>query len=103
MRRVLTAGRPVEVLGEIEDYSENILYYLAFLIVLEFALRLLMGVAQLLGGDDGAAAPQEPELPPRRGPLLLLGIRRRSRFTVRRGVPAAGAGPPLSDDDPAAR
>ena len=32
------------------DYSENILYYLLFLIALEFVLRLLMGALKLIAG-----------------------------------------------------
>ncbi len=37
----------LEVAG---DYSENILYYLIFLIALEFVLRLLMGTLKLISG-----------------------------------------------------
>ena len=88
----------VEVLEEIRGYSESILYYLVFLIVLEFALRLLMGGARLLRGGEGAAAPQETELPEGRRPLLLLHLRRTSRFTLRRAGPAPGASPPRHDD-----
>ncbi len=39
-----TVSESLEVLKDARFYSENILYYLTFLIVLEFALRLLMGV-----------------------------------------------------------
>ena len=42
-----TVSESLDALGEVRDYSENILYYLAFLIALEFALRLVMGLAQL--------------------------------------------------------
>ncbi len=38
----------LDTLKEADDNSENILYYLAFLIVLEFALRLIMGVVMLI-------------------------------------------------------
>ena len=34
----------LDTLKEADDHSENILYYLVFLVVLEFALRLIMGV-----------------------------------------------------------
>ena len=95
--------RSVEVLEEVRDYSEHILYYLAFLIVLELALRLLLEVARLLRGGGGTATPQEPELSEGRRPRLFLAIRGRSRFTVRRGGPSAATGLPRQDDDPAAR
>ena len=38
----------LDTLKEARDYTENILYYLLFLIALEFVLRLLMGVIRLL-------------------------------------------------------
>ncbi len=38
----------LEILKEAESHSETILYYLGFLIVLEFALRLILAVAMLL-------------------------------------------------------
>ena len=38
----------LDTLKEAENNSENILYYLAFLVVLEFALRLIMGVVMLI-------------------------------------------------------
>ena len=38
----------LDTLLEAEDYLENILYYLAFLILLEFALRIILGVLKLL-------------------------------------------------------
>ena len=38
----------LDTLKEADDNSENILYYLAFLVVLEFALRLAMGVITLI-------------------------------------------------------
>ena len=39
----------LNVLNEATDHSERILYYLVFLIALEFALRLVSAVARLLG------------------------------------------------------
>ncbi len=51
----------LDVLMEVRDYSENILYYLVFLIALEFALRLLMGFASLVLVGDRARTPEEPE------------------------------------------
>ena len=38
----------LDTLLEAEGYLENILYYLAFLILLEFALRIILGVLKLL-------------------------------------------------------
>lgn len=38
----------LDTLLEAEDYLENILYYLAFLILLEFALRIILGALKLL-------------------------------------------------------
>ena len=38
----------LDTLLEAESYLENILYYLAFLILLEFALRIILGVLKLL-------------------------------------------------------
>lgn len=38
----------LDTLKEARDYTENILYYLLFLIALEFVLRLLMGVTKLI-------------------------------------------------------
>ena len=38
----------LEVLKEAKDYTENILYYLVFLIAVEFALRLIMGFSMFL-------------------------------------------------------
>ena len=56
-----TVGESLDVLAEVRDYSEDILYYLVFLIALEFALRLLMGFANLLLVGDRARIPEEPE------------------------------------------
>ena len=39
----------LESLKNAKDYSEDILYYLFFLAILEFALRLLMGVIKRAG------------------------------------------------------
>ena len=41
-------GDFLDVLREAEEYTENILYYLLFLVGLEFALRLLNGVVVVL-------------------------------------------------------
>jgi len=102
---VFDVRQSVEALEEVGDYSESILYYLAFLIALEFALRLLMGIAQwLFGGDHGAPTPPapEPELPTRRRARLWL-VRRR-RFTVRHGGARSGAAvSSQGDEDPAAQ
>ena len=38
----------LEVLKEAKDYTENILYYLVFLIAVEFALRLIVGFSMFL-------------------------------------------------------
>lgn len=38
----------LDVLLEAEDYTTNIVYYLLFLVLLEFALRLLSGIVALL-------------------------------------------------------
>ena len=43
-----TISDSLGTLLEAEGYMENILYYLAFLIALEFALRLILGAAKLL-------------------------------------------------------
>ena len=43
-----TISDSLDTLLEAESYTENILYYLAFLIALEFALRLILGAAKLL-------------------------------------------------------
>ena len=51
----------LNTLNEAGSYSENILYYLVFLIALEFVLRFLTGVAKLLiptGGRSSEAAGQ---------------------------------------------
>ena len=58
---LLTVGESLDLLMEVSDYSEVILYYLAFIIALEFALRLLMGFAKLLFVDERTQRPKEPE------------------------------------------
>ena len=37
-------GESLDVLREVEDYTANIVYYLLFLVLLEFALRIINGV-----------------------------------------------------------
>lgn len=49
-----TVSDSLDTLLEAEGYTENILYYLAFLILLEFALRLILGAAKLLRALGGA-------------------------------------------------
>ena len=44
-----TVSQSLDILKEAEGYTEKVLYYLGFLIALEFALRLIYGVAMLLG------------------------------------------------------
>ena len=47
----------LNTLNEASDYNEHILYYLLFLIALEFVLRIAIGVASLFGrGGDSRAA-----------------------------------------------
>ena len=48
----------LESLKDVMDYSEEILYYLVFLIALEFVLRILMGVFKL-GGRGSPQADRE--------------------------------------------
>lgn len=43
-----TISDSLDTLLEAEGYMENILYYLAFLILLEFALRLIFGATKML-------------------------------------------------------
>lgn len=49
-----TVSDSLDTLLEAEGYMENILYYLAFLILLEFALRIIFGAAKLLRALGGA-------------------------------------------------
>ncbi len=49
-----TVSDSLDTLLEAEGYMENILYYLAFLILLEFALRIIFGAAKLLRALVGA-------------------------------------------------
>ena len=51
------------MLRGVRDHSEDIVYYLAFLIALEFALRLLMGFANLVLVRDRARTPDAPSPP----------------------------------------
>ena len=51
----------LDVLRDIRDYSERILYYLLFLIALEFAVRLIMGFAKFVLVRGKEPAPEEPE------------------------------------------
>ena len=48
----------VDVLREVEDYTDNILYYLLFLILLEFALRIVNGVVMVLFRRGKRATPE---------------------------------------------
>ena len=65
----------LDILKEAEYHSEHMLYYLVFLVALEFALRLIMGVVMLLARvkerileslkpAGGVAAPPLAEEPP---------------------------------------
>ena len=49
-----TISDSLDTLLEAESYTENILYYLAFLIALEFALRIILGAAKLVRVVGGA-------------------------------------------------
>ena len=49
-----TVSGSLDTLLEAESYTKNILYYLAFLIALEFALRLIFGTAKLIRALGGA-------------------------------------------------
>ena len=49
----------LDVLRDIRDYSERILYYLLFLIALEFAVRLIMGFAKFVLVRGKEPAPEE--------------------------------------------
>ena len=58
-----TLGEFLDALREAEEYTENIVYYLLFLVLLEFALRLLNGIVAVLfrrrkrARPSGEAAP----------------------------------------------
>ena len=70
-----SASESLDVLRDANDYSENILYYLVFLVALEFVLRVVAGVARFIArlgergqaqeeaGAEGDAAPLK-EAPP---------------------------------------
>ena len=51
----------LDVLKDIRDHSERILYYLLFLIALEFAVRLIMGFAKFILVGSKEPAPEEPK------------------------------------------
>ena len=53
----LSVRESLDVLKDIRDHSENILYYLALLIALEFTLRILMAFVKFLFGGK----PSQPE------------------------------------------
>ena len=86
-----TVRESLEVLREVRDYSENILYYLAFLVALEFALRLLMGAATLLPAGDRKQTRQESE-PVGETPSAAVA-----------GPPVEESGPSRDDAEAAAR
>ncbi len=70
-----TVADSLDVLKGTRDYSENILYYLVFLIALEFVLRLIKGVV-----------------------TLLVDVKKR---LLKRNEPAAEvASPPLAEESP---
>ncbi len=54
-------GESLNVLREANDYRELILYYLLFLVGVEFVLRILMGVALFLFRDTSRAAQAPPD------------------------------------------
>ncbi len=86
-----TVRESLEVLREVRDYSENILYYLAFLVALELALRLLMGAATLLPAGDRKQTRQESE-PVGETPSAAVA-----------GPPVEESGPSRDDAEAAAR
>lgn len=55
-----TIADSLDALWEVENYIDDIIYYVAFLIALEFALRIIMGFAKLLFPGDKAQTPEEP-------------------------------------------
>lgn len=56
-----SVSESIESLQEARDYTDNILYYLLFLIGLEFVLRLLMGVAKIVAASRGRG-PEQPSV-----------------------------------------
>ena len=77
MRPSLRLTRPWGVLNQADDHRESIFYYMVFLIVVEFALRLLLAVGAFLvslrkpkpkkrSADRSDSAPEPPpeEQPP---------------------------------------
>ena len=68
-------GQSLEVLRDADDVRETILYYLLFLVVVEFALRLLLGIVALFTRGKRSASngsPDEPEEPEDRAPEPTL-------------------------------
>ena len=66
----LSVRESFDVLRDVRDHSENILYYLVLLIALEFTLRLLMAFVKFLFGgkprraeDEEVAEPEPPQTP----------------------------------------
>ena len=82
----------LEVLRDANDVRETILYYLLFLVLVEFGLRLLLGIVALLfrrRRDAPDAPPDEPE-PQRPEPTLrerLLSEAGNQRLTTHRSGP----------------
>ena len=54
-------GKSLDVLREVEEYTENIVYYLLFLVLLEFGLRLLNGIVMVLFRRGKRAAHSDEE------------------------------------------
>ena len=54
-------GKSLDVLREVEEYAENIVYYLLFLVLLEFGLRLLNGIVAGLFRRGKRAARSDEE------------------------------------------
>ena len=63
----------LDVLKDIRDHSERILYYLLFLIALEFAVRLIMGFAKFVLVGSKKPAPEEPEPAAKPDPVVEEG------------------------------
>ena len=57
----LSVRESLDVLREVRDHSESIVYYLALLIALEFTLRLLMAFLKFLFGGKPREAEEEAE------------------------------------------
>ena len=79
----------LEVLRDANDVRETILYYLLFLIVVEFVLRLLLGIVALLSRakrSESSESPDEAGDPGDRGPDP----------TLRERLISGADGPPLT-------